>query len=111
MGMVEQVLHTSVLGDQFHGRLFADARHAWNVVGGIAPQANDVDDLLWPLDSPPAPDFGQAKDFHGISKTGWLIKESILRNELGEILVRRHHIGLKALLLGPPNERADEVIR
>ena len=34
------------LGDEFFSGLFTDPGDSWNIIGGVTPEAEDVDDLL-----------------------------------------------------------------
>ena len=46
LGVVEHRIERTVLLDELGGRLLADARHAGDVVGGVALQAEEVGDLV-----------------------------------------------------------------
>src|SRR5207249_6816565 len=87
-----------------------DARHAGNVVGGVAPQADDVDQLIRSLDTPFCADFPKPKNLGGVSHSTGLVDENLSRDELAEVLVRRHHVGFEALILGAAHQRADDVV-
>ena len=62
-GVVEDVFERVVLRDEFLRGFFADAGHAGDVVGGVAPEAEDVAHLVAALDAPLGEDFGHAENF------------------------------------------------
>ena len=109
-GVGQQILDAAVLDDQFAGGLLADAGHTRDVVRRVAPQADDVDDLLRPLHAPLFADLGQAENFGGIAHASGLVDEGLFGDELAEVLVRRHHVALEVLLLRAPDQCADDVV-
>ena len=62
-GVGDDSFNGTELGDEFFRRFFADARDAGDVICGIAPEAEDVDDLLRALDFPIFQHRGQVDDF------------------------------------------------
>ena len=69
-GIGDEILDGAELGDEFFRGLLADAGDAGDVVGGVAPQAEDVDDLLRALDLPVREHGRQVDDLHGRSPCG-----------------------------------------
>ncbi len=109
-GVFEQILDAAVLRDQFARGLLTDARHAGNVVRGVTPQSEDVDHLFRPGHAPFLAHLGKTQDFGGVTRATRFVDEGLLRDELAEILVRRDHVGFEALLFGPADESADDVV-
>ena len=108
--MFEQVFDRAVLCDQFLRSLRSNAGDAGNIVGGIAREAENVSDLLDALDLPVLEHFGNTHNFRRQTALGGFIDEGVCVNELGEIFVRRDHVGVEAFFLCTTGERADQVV-
>ena len=98
VGVGNQVFHATVLPDQSCGGLFPDAWNARNVVGGIAPKTQNVNQLLGFLDAIAFADLFRPPHLRRFTEFGRFVKQNLVRNELPEVLVRGHHISCKTLL-------------
>ena len=94
----------------FAAVFFANARHARNIVGGIAHQAEQINHLRGTLNPPLRHHFFGAEHFRDIAHPGRFVDKSLFRDQLPEILVRRHHVRGEPLRLGRPHQRADDVV-
>ena len=109
--MRQEVLDGAVFGNQLDRGLLADSGHARNIVGRVAPEGHNVDDLFCPFNAPALLNLRQSQHFHCVSHPRWLVKERVRRHQLPEILVWRDHIALKSFLFRAPHQRADDVVR
>ncbi len=102
---LQERFEIAIFDDQLRGGLDADAGHAGDVVGGVARQRLNLDDLLRRhaelLDHFGNPD---AAVLHGIEH------RHLVGDELHQILVRGHDGGGGAALAGLPRIGRDQVI-
>ena len=84
------------MADEGFGGFFADAWDAGEVVGGVAPEGEDIDDLGGMGDLPLGADFGDADDFVIAALAAWFPDEGTGVDELGEVLVGGDHEGGEA---------------
>ena len=104
--MGEQILDGTELLDKFLGVL---GTHAWasgDVVGGVAHQAQNVDELFGGLDAVFGIDLLYAQNLF----LERVIDLDVGGHQLPEVLVSRDHIGEKSLLLGLVGEGADDIV-
>jgi hypothetical protein len=110
-GTGDEVFDRVELGDELFRRLLAHSGDAGNVVGGVAPQTKDVDDLRWTFNFPILEHRRQVDDFMIRPLAARLPHAGAFRNELREILVRRDHERLELVQLRALHQRADDVVR
>jgi len=108
-GVGQQILDAAVLRDQFARGFLADAGYAWDIVRGVAPQADDVADLFR-FSTPTFPGFQEGEGSRRRPHAPGLVDEGPFRDELSEVFVRSRHVGFEALLFGASDERADNVV-
>ena len=105
-GVFQQVLNGTVLLNQFFGGLWPYTRTSRDVVGGVAHEAQDVDELRGLLDAIFGLDF-----FHSHHLVLARVKYfDIGCHKLAEILVTGDHISEEALLLGLMGQGANDII-
>ena len=92
----QQVLDGAILLDEFLGGFGTHTWAAGNVVGSIAHETQDVDELGGALDAVFAFDFLHAHDF----VLAWVENLDVRRHQLAKVLVTCDHIGKETLLLG-----------
>ena len=107
---VEHGGETAVLLDELQRRLFADARHAGNVVRRIAHQALDVDQLRGRKAVGLADVIG--RDAHGIGDAALRVEDGgSFAGELKGIAVAGDEHGFAALALAGGGDGAQDVVR
>ncbi len=109
--MGQQVLQRAILRDELHRGLLAYPGHARNVVGRVAHQRQHLHHLLGARHAPPGLDLRQPQNLRPVPAPRRLEDKIVRADQLPEILVRRDHVGLEALPLRAPHQRADEIIR
>ena len=110
-GIVEQVLDRTVLADQLHGALLADARHARDVVRGIAPQRENVDYLFRVVDAVVLADLFAADDFDSfVAAFALFVDIDVRTDQLAIVLVRRDHEHFESGFGRFARQRADHVV-
>ena len=85
----------AVLGNKGGRRLFADTANAGDVVGAVAGEGEVVDHLRGGGEAPVGADLGGAEDFGGGLADA--VEEGLRVDELGDVLVARHEVGLHAV--------------
>ena len=99
------------MGDEFDGGFGSNAWHAGDVVGGVAHEAEEVDDLVGLFD---APDFGELLGGDGFvvgAFAAGLPHGGGVGDELGKVFVGGDHEGVViAFVVGGLGEGADEVV-
>ncbi len=109
--MSEEVLDRSPLSHQLPGGLFAHPGNAGNVVGAVAHQAEDVDDLLGTLHPPEFAQGGEIDDVVFAAAAPGFPHRAGLGDQLSEILVGGDHEGFEVTPgVGLPGEGADDVV-
>ena len=109
--VVEHGLDRAELLDELHGCLLADAGDAGDVIGRIAFEGLEVRDLLGQDAVALEHVFGLGVD-HGVALVGAVHPEVDLGcDELGDVAVHAHKVGVDALLRRLNGERAHEVVR
>ena len=104
--MRDQVVERSVLADQLFRAFLADARHALDVVDGVAHQRHDVDDLVGP----------DAELFHDAGRVvpravvSGIEHADAVAHELEEVLVHRDDGDVEAIGDGRFDQRADHIV-
>ena len=101
----------AVVGEQFLGAHLSDARHAGDVVGGVAPETEHIDQLLRPFDLVLLADLRHAEDFRRLSELAGLVHADMVGDELTVVLVGGEHQHLKTLYFSVFGQRTDQVIR
>ena len=105
------VLHGAILRDQFPGADLSHAGHALDVVGGVAPDGENVDDMLGIRD---AVGLAQARLVEDLGLTaafsGFVLVDMVVDN-LPQVLVRGHHVNVKAPQRLSRCHRPDHVVR
>ena len=87
-------------------------RNARDVVHAVAGQPDQVDHLLRPLHPETLANRGHVVDLRRIAgHTRHAIEEHVVADELREVLVQRHHVGVEAGRLRARRQRADHVVR
>ena len=105
------LLNAAVVGEQFLGAHLSDARHAGDVVGGIAPETEHIDQLLRPFDLVLFADLLHAEDFRRLSELAGLVHADVVGNQLPVVLVGSEHQHLKTLDFSMFCQRTDQVVR
>ena len=108
--MVVQPLHGAIGLQEFDGGLFADPRHSRDVVGRIAHQPEQIDDLLGVFQSVAFTHFLRTPNRGGVAAAARTIHPDLLGHKLGEVLVWRHHEHVEAFLLGTLRKATDQVV-
>ncbi len=111
VGAFHHLLDAAELVDELLGGLLPHPRDAGDIVGGVAPEAEEVDDLTGIADAEFLLHLGDAHDGVGASHAAEAVHLNMLGDELGEVLVGRHHDDLvEARELGLVAEGADDVV-
>ena len=108
--VVEDVLDRSPLLHQLAGALFADARHAGDVVRSVAPQREDVAHQLRVVDAVLLADGLAADDLDASLRTPLLVDAAMVAHELSVILVGGHHIDIVTRLDALLRKGSDHVV-
>lgn len=72
--------------------------------------SQDVYHLIDALHLPLLQHLGNTQNLSVASLSARPVQEGVLRHQLGEVLVRRHHVGGEALGFGPLGQGADHVV-
>ena len=107
--MGQYLVQTAVLGDQFQGGLFADARNAGNVVAAVAHQALHVRHLIRPVAVMLLHALCVQKQAFRNARLGQ-DNAGVSACQLQAVPVAGEHIGRIALLVGQPRRRAQQVV-
>ena len=111
VGALHHLLDAAELVDELLGGLLPHPRDAGDIVGGVAPETEEVDDLTGIADAEFLLHLGDAHDSVGASHAAEAVHLDMLGDELGEVLVGRHHDNLvEARELGLVTEGADNVV-
>ena len=111
VGIGEEVLHGIKFAEEFLGGLFADSGDAGDVVGGVAHEAEDIDDLRGSFHAPDFAHAGEVDDIVFGSLAAGFPHVGALVDELGEVLVGSDHERFDvAACLGLGGEGADDVV-
>lgn len=89
--MRDQVLDVAPLGDQFPRPLFAHPRHTGNIVGGVAPQGQNVDHLLRIGDAVVLAHFVQPDDVDPFAPLRGFVHADVLFDQLAVVFVGGDH--------------------
>ena len=106
----EEVLDRAELLDELGRRLLAYPRDAGNVVDRVPHQSEDVPHLVGRLDLPLLPHLGVAENFRAAAGTPGPVQVGALRDQLGEVLVRGHHVGRRPGRFGALCQGPDDVV-
>ena len=104
-------LKRAVFRNQFAGAHLADAGDAFHVVGRIAPDGEDVDDLAGILNAVLVADGFLRQDLVVRAGLAGLVLEDVVVHDLAEVLVGRDHIDVEPLSGELSRDRADYVVR
>ena len=107
--MGQQILDAAKVGDEFHGGLLTHAGAARYVVGTVAHEAQNVDDLLGRVDAVFGLYLVGAQYLEVAAELG-AIHEDVGRYQLSVVLVGGHHVGIEILLLGQFGQGAYHVV-
>ena len=110
VGVGDEVFHAAVFLHQLRGRLFPYARNAWDIVGGIAPKSQNVNQLLRFLYSVAFAHFLWSPNLSRLAELGRLVEQNFVRNELSEVFVGGHHIGCKSLLFSLFRQSSNHIV-
>ena len=108
--VVEDVLDRSPLLDQLAGALFADARHAGDIVRSVAPQREDVAHQLGVVDAVLLADGLAADDLDAPLSAPLLVDAAVVAHELPVILVGGDHVDVVTRLDALLREGSDHVV-
>ena len=106
----EQVLDRAELLDEFGRGFLAYSRDTGNVVDRVPHQSEDVPHLVGRLDLPFLPHFGIAENLRAAAGTPRPVQVGALRDQLGEVLVRGHHVGRRPGRFGALDQGSDDVV-
>ena len=109
-GIGKKILHGTVLPYQLHGCFLAHAGAAGHIVGGIAFEREQVDNLPWRRDAVALAYLLGASDLEALTLYGRAVHKHAVGDELPVVLVRSHHIGDEAFGLGHTRERAYHIV-
>ena len=104
------ILDGVVIGQQFLGAHGAHAGHAGDVVGAVALQTENIDELLGAFDAVLLANLLRTEDFRRLAHLAWLVHLDVGRHQLAVVLVGGHHIDLKTLYLGVLGQGAHHVV-
>ena len=110
VGMGDNLLYAPILTDQSLCRLFPDSRNTRNVVDRIAPQTQDINNLLGSINFPAGTNLGHAHNLYSVAHARGLVQKNTIRHQLGEILVGRHHINPQSFPFRLSGQRANDVV-
>ena len=110
IGVREQVIDRAELLQQFDGGLLPHSGTTRDVVGGIAHERQQVDDLTLVAQSVLLADLFRSHLFKPSGVLG-AVHVHTFGDELAVVLVRRSHQHLKALLFRQGSYRADDIVR
>ena len=110
IGMGNEVLYAAVFLHQLRCGLLPNARNAWNIVGGIAPKTEDVDELLGFLYAVAFAHLFRSPNLCWFSELGGFVEQNFVGHQLSEVLVWGHHVGDKALLFCFLRKCADDIV-
>ena len=105
------LLDAAVVGEQFLGAHLSDAWHAGDVVGGITPQTEHIDQLLRSFDLIFLANFGHTENLCWLSELAGLVHADVVGDELPVVLVGGEHQYLKALDFSVFGQRTDQIVR
>ena len=110
IGIRQQVLHTTELGEELLGGLLAHARATGNIVGRIAHQSQQVNHLVGRAKVVFLQYLGHTQHFVATPVFG-AIHIYMVGHQLTVVLIGCHHIDLEALCGGLPGDGPDHVVR
>ncbi len=110
LGMGDHVLDGAKLGDEFLGCLLPHPGNAGDIVGGVAPKAEQVDDLRWALYAIFFANLLFADDFKTFFARMRTIHPHAGTQKLTIIFVGRHHKNADFIGRKPPCQGADDVV-
>ena len=97
--------------DEFFGCFFSDSRNARDVVGCIAPEPEDVDDLFGRFYFPLATNAGGVEQFVVAPLAARFPHGCGVGYELSKIFIGRHHVGVNpSLEIGAVGKRANDIV-
>ena len=110
VGVGQQVFHAAPLADELAGGFLAHARHAGDVVAGIAPKREDVNQLPWLGNAVLLANLLWSQNLDIVVALLGLVHADVVGNQLPVVLVGRHHVGGVAVLLSAVRNGADDVV-
>ena len=110
-GVVDEVLHGTVLGEERGGGLLAHAAHAGDVVRRIAREREPVDHLPRRSELPVLAHFRLVVDFRVAAAAAGAEQADVRGHELRGVLVRRGEVHVKPLVRRAHGKRAHHVVR
>ena len=108
--VVEDILHRAPLLHQLAGTLFADARHAGNIVRRIAPQGENVAHEHRIVDTVFGADRLAIDDLDTSFGTFLFVYPTVVAHQLPVVLIGRHHINVVTRRNTLLREGADHVV-
>ena len=102
------VLYLSVGLHHLARALLSDAWNAWNVVGGVAPQRQDVAHQLWSVNAIFSPNCLLVHNLNAVALL--LVEVAMFAYELSVILVGGYHIDLVARLFALDGQSSDNIV-
>ena len=108
--VLKQVLDRAPLVDELGGRLLADSRASRHIVGDVALEGQQVDDLRGRGDAVAVAHLLGAAHLEALALERRPVHEHAVGDQLAVVLVGRHHICGEALLGGDDGEGADDVV-
>ena len=109
--MFQKVFHRPILGQEFFGGFFAYPRQTGYIVRSITHHAQVVPHLRHIGNLKPFEYFFYIPYLYGIAHTGRPVHECLVRNQLGIVFVRSHHIRGKSLFLGFFCQSSYDIVR
>ena len=98
VGMGNHFFHAAIFSNQKGGVLFADARDAWDVVGGVAPEPEDIYHLGRLGNSVFLTDFLWTDHLCRGAELGGFINKHLVGDQLSEVFIGGHHVSDEAFL-------------
>ena len=106
----DDILHTAIFSHKKRGVFLAYARDARDVVGGIAPEAKDINHLSRLRDSIFFADIMRAQNLSRSAEFGWFVDKNLVGDQLSEVLIGGHHISDETLLFGLVRKCSDDIV-
>ena len=111
VGAGHHFLYRPELGNKLLGRLLPHSRNAGDVVGRVAPEAQQILDLFTPVHAELLLHLVDAENLVGSAHVAETVDMDMLRDKLCKILVGGHHDNIvEPLLLGPVGGRAYHIV-
>ena len=110
VNVLVKAFHGAVRLQELDGGFFPDARHTGNVVRRIAHQPQQIDDLLGVFQAVALTHLLRTPHARGVAASAGPKHPNLVRHELREVLVGRHHENVEPFLFCPLGEAPNQVV-